>query len=94
MGARVKNMTQFFERYADIEVIVLKENYRSTQKILDASKAVIDNNVQRLINQAPVLKKIPNLSKTLIASNPVIQKSSVKPQKRSQIDSLDLQKPR
>jgi DNA helicase II / ATP-dependent DNA helicase PcrA len=69
-GARVKNMTQFFERFAGIEVVVLKENYRSTQKILDASKAVIDNNVQRLINQEPVLKKIPNLSKTLIASHP------------------------
>ena len=79
-GARVKNMTQFVERYPDIEVVVLKENYRSTQKILDASKAVIDNNVQRLVNQAPVLKKIPNLSKTLLASNPVMQESATKPE--------------
>lgn len=68
-GARVKNMTAFFERYEkEIEVIVLKENYRSTQKILDASKAVIDHNQQRLVNQQPILKKIPGLSKTLIAS--------------------------
>jgi DNA helicase-2/ATP-dependent DNA helicase PcrA len=68
-GARVKNMTTFFERYEkEIEIVVLKENYRSTQKILDAAKAVIDNNEQRLINQAPLLKKIPNLTKTLVAS--------------------------
>ena len=79
-GARVKNMTQFVEHYPDIEVVVLKENYSSTQKILDASKAVIDNNVQRLVNQSPLLKKIPALSKTLVASNPVIQKSDVVPQ--------------
>jgi len=68
-GARVKNMTAFFERYEkEIEVVILKENYRSTQKILDASKAVIDNNIQRLVNQDPILKKIPNLNKTLVAS--------------------------
>jgi DNA helicase-2/ATP-dependent DNA helicase PcrA len=79
-GARLKNMTQLFEKYEkDIEVIVLKENYRSTQKILDTAKAVIDNNKQRLINQETLLKKIPALSKTLIASNPVIKNSVVIP---------------
>ncbi|MEK6614610.1 MAG: ATP-dependent DNA helicase [Bacteroidota bacterium] len=80
-GARVKNMMQFFEKYEkDMEVVILKENYRSTQKILDASKQVIDNNVQRLVNQEPLLKKIPNLNKTLIASNPSFQHSSIPPQ--------------
>jgi len=79
-GARVKNMTQFVERYPDMEVIVLRDNYRSTQRILDSSKAVIDNNHQRLINQPAVLEKIPNLNKTLVASNPAMQKSVVKPE--------------
>ncbi len=79
-GARVKNMTQFFEKYEqDMEIIVLKENYRSTQKILDASKAVIDNNEQRLINQEPLLKKIPSLSKTLISSSPLLNNSTTLP---------------
>ncbi|MBI4944948.1 MAG: ATP-dependent helicase [Bacteroidetes bacterium] len=78
-GARVKNMTQFVERYPDIEVVVLKENYRSTQKILDASKAVIDNNVQRLVNQAPLLKKIPNLTKDLISNTPAPKGDNISP---------------
>lgn len=86
-GARVKNMTAFFERYekenlsreGGMEVVVLKENYRSTQRILDASKAVIDNNEQRLINQEPILKKIPGLSKTLVASNPLFTHSLILP---------------
>jgi len=80
-GARVKNMTAFFEKYEkEMEVVILKENYRSTQQILDSAKAVIDNNEQRLVNQAPLLKKIPNLSKTLVASNPLLYESTIKPQ--------------
>lgn len=79
-GARVKNMTQFFERYEkEIEIVVLKENYRSTQRILDVSKAVIDNNVQRLVNQESILKKIPTLSKTLISSSATLSDSSILP---------------
>jgi DNA helicase II / ATP-dependent DNA helicase PcrA len=69
-GARLKNMTQFFDTYEkDIEVIVLKENYRSTQHILDAAKTVIDNNQQRLTNQPAVVQKIKGLSKTLISKS-------------------------
>ncbi|MFH1005729.1 MAG: ATP-dependent DNA helicase [Bacteroidota bacterium] len=79
-GARVKNMTSFLEKYEkEMEVIVLKENYRSTPKILDVSKAVIDNNNQRLIKQEIILKKNPNLDKTLISSHPQIQQSTVVP---------------
>ncbi|MBI4930231.1 MAG: ATP-dependent helicase [Bacteroidetes bacterium] len=77
-GARVKNMTAFFERYEkEMEVVILKENYRSTQKILDSAKAVIDNNTQRLVNQEPILKKIPNLNKTLVASKVMSHESLV-----------------
>lgn len=68
-GARVKNMTRFFEKFEkEIEVIVLKHNYRSTQPILDAAKSVIDHNRQRLVHQPPLLRKIPALTKTLLAS--------------------------
>lgn len=67
-GARVKNMTHFFEKHEkDIEVVVLKENYRSSQSILDAAKAVIDHNRQRLINEPAISGKIKGLSKTLIS---------------------------
>ncbi|MBI2967880.1 MAG: ATP-dependent helicase [Bacteroidetes bacterium] len=79
-GARVKNMTALFEKYEkDTEVIVLKENYRSVPAILHASKAVIDNNRQRLVKQEPLLRKIPGLTKELKAANPLFSGSPVKP---------------
>lgn len=63
-GARVKNILDFYNHYeAHIRLIVMEENYRSTQSILDAAKSLIDNNAERLIN------KLPELSKTLTASN-------------------------
>lgn len=68
-GARLSNIVELYQRYENkIEVIVLKENYRSTQLILDASKALIDNNRDRLIHQ---IKKFA-LDKDLIAANPNI----------------------
>jgi len=63
-GARMKNIMDFYLRYEkDIKVVVMEENYRSTQHILDAAKALIDNNASRLVNS------IEGLTKTLIASN-------------------------
>ena len=57
-GARVSNMTDFAGHYSDhLTKIVLTQNYRSTQNILDSSKTLIDNNTQRLINTFPELSK-------------------------------------
>ncbi|MEY2897955.1 MAG: hypothetical protein RL138_8 [Bacteroidota bacterium] len=65
-GARLSNIVELYQRYENkIEVIVLKENYRSTQLILDASKELINNNKDRLIHQ---IKKFA-LDKNLIAAN-------------------------
>lgn len=62
-GAKVSNMLDFAKRYnRTLKTIVLTQNYRSTQQILDAAKRVVDNNQLRLIAQ------IPGLSKTLLAS--------------------------
>ena len=73
-GARMKNIMDFYHRYEDdIKVIVMEDNYRSSQHILDASKTLIDNNQERLI------KQIENLSKTLVAKNEKLAKSKVKP---------------
>ncbi|MCH8317268.1 MAG: ATP-dependent helicase, partial [Bacteroidetes bacterium] len=75
-GARMKNILDFYNRYKavdnrqltvdneqsnDIKVVVLTDNYRSSQHILDSAKALIDNNRERLINH------ISGLSKSLIA---------------------------
>lgn len=48
-GARIQNIMDFMSRYAaSLQRIVLKENYRSTQAILDVAKKVIDHNQMRL----------------------------------------------
>ena len=46
-GADMANILQFERTFPDATVIVLAQNYRSTQHILDAATAVISNNVSR-----------------------------------------------
>jgi DNA helicase-2/ATP-dependent DNA helicase PcrA len=46
-GADFRNLVRFEEAFPDATVIVLEQNYRSTQTILDAANAVIANNAGR-----------------------------------------------
>jgi len=46
-GADIRNILSFEQDYPDARVIVLEQNYRSTQTILEASRGVIAPNVQR-----------------------------------------------
>jgi DNA helicase II / ATP-dependent DNA helicase PcrA len=63
-GANVENMTALAKRYEeDLVKVILTNNYRSTQPILDIAKTLIDRNQERLI------KQMPGLSKDLISSN-------------------------
>ncbi len=62
-GANVENMNAFRDRYVnDLKTVVLSDNYRSTQPILDISKTLIGRNEERLI------RKMPGLTKDLISS--------------------------
>ncbi|HEV2478293.1 MAG TPA: ATP-dependent DNA helicase [Puia sp.] len=64
-GANVENMLDFAQQYAkDLLTVVLTDNYRSTQPILDISRTLIERNQERLVTQ------IPGLSKYLVASHP------------------------
>ena len=46
-GADMRNILQFEEAFPDVTTVVLDQNYRSTQTILDAANAVIDHNLGR-----------------------------------------------
>ena len=73
-GANVENMLHFQKDYVqDVLMIILENNYRSTQPILDASTIIINNNQERLVN------KIKGLEKKLIASNPTLQNNATTP---------------
>jgi DNA helicase-2/ATP-dependent DNA helicase PcrA len=47
-GARAGNLKRFTEDFRGAKIIRLEENYRSTQTILDAAAAVVQNNSERL----------------------------------------------
>jgi len=73
-GANVENMMDFAGNYKnDLLTVVLTNNYRSTQPILDISKTLINRNDERLV------KKIPGLSKELSSSNKLINQLTNKP---------------
>jgi DNA helicase-2/ATP-dependent DNA helicase PcrA len=64
-GANVENLHAFESKFAnELNKVVLSENYRSSQPILDSSSHVINNNTTRLIpNKNLVSKKADLLSK-------------------------------
>lgn len=65
-GARLHNLVDFCDRYSrDLELIVLQENYRSPQILLDYAQRLIGQNNLRVVNAAI---SVP-ASKNLIAAN-------------------------
>lgn len=72
-GANMKNILDFAGDYVNtLKTVVLKENYRSNQHILDVSKALIANNRERLTGQL-------NLDKNLQSSHPRFNNLKVSP---------------
>ncbi|RYE25753.1 MAG: ATP-dependent helicase [Sphingobacteriales bacterium] len=66
-GARIRNIIDFYQKFKEtIQVIVLPQNYRSSQPILNKATATIQNNLQRLIYQLKDLQ----LDKNIVASHP------------------------
>ena len=46
-GATIENILNFEKTYKNAKIIKLEQNYRSTQNILDAANAIIENNSER-----------------------------------------------
>lgn len=74
-GANIENMEQFASGFAqDLLTVVLTQNYRSVQNVLDASMTLISNNEgSRLVDQ------LPGLSKQLLASNEKLNQLNIPP---------------
>lgn len=80
-GARIRNIVDFYEQYkANIKVIVLTDNYRSSQPILDKAMRSIEFNQQRLINaiegvtvDKKIVASLPRFAEETIPEPIVIQ---------------------
>ncbi len=61
-GADYRNIMRFREHYPDAKVVLLEQNYRSPQTVLDAARAVIDHNPNRTPKALFTERKdVPNL---------------------------------
>lgn len=64
-GANLKNVTDFADRFnRHLKLVVLEQNYRSNQPILDASESMVNQNLER------ITQVMPHITKKLLASNP------------------------
>jgi len=58
-GAAISNILNFQDEYPDAKLVVLSENYRSTQQILDAAYRLIqNNNPDRLEKKSGISKRL------------------------------------
>ncbi|MCB9447411.1 MAG: ATP-dependent helicase [Flavobacteriales bacterium] len=65
-GANIRNILDFCTLYRQhLRTVVLTENYRSSQVILDEARRLIEHNTERLNNS-----HLPGLNKTLVARHP------------------------
>lgn len=76
-GANLDNIELFKEKY-NPRLIVLENNYRSSQEILDSATALIQNNTKRLVNTYA-----DEFSKTLVASRNIHDEIKADPVIRS-----------
>jgi DNA helicase-2/ATP-dependent DNA helicase PcrA len=62
-GAEISNILDFRDSFDGVKIVTLKNNYRSTQDILDVATHVIRKGEERLENV------VPEIQKTIVASN-------------------------
>ncbi|KKQ72431.1 MAG: UvrD/REP helicase, partial [Berkelbacteria bacterium GW2011_GWB1_38_5] len=57
-GASMENILEFKKNYPETKIIVLEDNYRSGQNILDASRTLILNNKNQIFNRLKIPKNL------------------------------------
>lgn len=78
-GARLKNLIDIYEEYkGSIELIVLQDNYRSAQDILDAAGRLIRHNSIRAVNAI----EEGGITKELTARHPAVAARPARPEVR------------
>jgi DNA helicase-2/ATP-dependent DNA helicase PcrA len=70
-GAELSNLLSFSELYTDVERVVLTENYRSTQTVLDFARKVVVQGVHRLET------RYKDIRKDLSAKNKGLEKGAI-----------------
>lgn len=70
-GAEISNIHSFKSLYKDVEVIVLTENYRSSQDVLDFARSIVSQGVERLENMDKKIRK------DLVAKNKNLPKGNI-----------------
>ncbi|HFC00873.1 MAG TPA: ATP-dependent helicase, partial [Phaeodactylibacter sp.] len=74
-GARLKNLLDFYHDFQkDLTLVMLQDNYRSSQPILDSSKVLIDHNQHRAVAVLEGLKKKLKAKNKLFAKSKIIPK--------------------
>lgn len=73
-GANLKNILDFTQQFSDVCKVVLTQNYRSTQFILDSASALIQHNKERLAYVDP------DINKNLIAAKTTLPEIPMRPQ--------------
>lgn len=74
-GARLKNLVDFYHQYQeDLKLVILTENYRSSQHILNSSRTVIERNENRII------RSLDNVSKILTAQHQQFADIKIRPE--------------
>ena len=75
-GARLKNLTDYYEKYkSHLKLVILDENYRSSQQILDSAHSLISRNQLRISSK---LEKA-GVEKILTAKNKAFADLLVRP---------------
>ena len=76
-GADMNNILNFERDYPEATVIILEENYRSTQIILDAANAVIKNNIYRKPKNLRTQNELGEKIKFVTCDNDILEAAIV-----------------